>query len=227
MKRYKSDEIADVLRFEIEGGRYRVGASLPSVDELRSRFGVGEFAVRAALHKLRDDGLVVVTKHVGVTVAQKAAHVWKGCIVFVHCSRIGSYYSHKLAMQLAFRFEEAGWLMHSVFLESNADGSINTEMLMRHVSGGVAFAVVLSEFRQIAESLDRASVPYIVVDGYEREFPNARAEVYEIVFVLLCKMWYIFRQVIKLHWGQTMEVTWKGSGGTAAWSDGSNWEGEW
>jgi len=30
---------------------------MPPVDELRRRFGVGEFAVRAAIHKLRDEGL--------------------------------------------------------------------------------------------------------------------------------------------------------------------------
>ena len=175
MKRYKSDEIADVLRFELEGGRYRVGRCLPPIDELRRRFGVGEFAVRAALHKLRDEGLVTVTKHVGVTVAEKVAHIWKGNIAFVHSSKVGSYFSHKLAMQLACRFEAAGWLMHSVFLEANTDGCIDTEALKRHISGGLAFAVVLSEFRQIAELLDRMSVPYVVVDGYTREFPNARA----------------------------------------------------
>ena len=175
LKRYKSDEIADVLRLEIEGGRYRVGECLPSVDELRCRFGVGEFAVRSAFHKLRDEGLVSVTKHVGVTVAEKVARIWKGQIVFVHSSKAGSYFPHKLSMQLASRFEAAGWGMHSVFLEANEDGCIDTETLECHISGGLAFAVVLSEFRQITELLDRASVPYVVVDGYTREFPNARA----------------------------------------------------
>jgi DNA-binding LacI/PurR family transcriptional regulator len=78
-------------------------------------------------------------------------------------------------MQLASRFEAAGWGMHSVFLEANEDGCIDTETLECHISGGLVFAVVLSEFRQITELLDRASVPYVVVDGYTREFPNARA----------------------------------------------------
>jgi hypothetical protein len=50
----------------------------PPVGELRKRFGAGEFAVRAALHKLRDEGLVAVTKHVGVTATGKSAPVWKG-----------------------------------------------------------------------------------------------------------------------------------------------------
>lgn len=177
MKRSISDEIADALRGELEGGRYRAGECLPSVGDLRKRFGAGEFAVRAALHKLRDEGLVAVTKHVGVTATGKSAPVWKGHVAFIHSSTVCSYSTHRLDMQLARRFEAAGWCMHSVFLEANTDGCLDTEALMRHVADGLAFAVVLSEFRQISELLDRAAVPYVVLYGYARDFPNARAVV--------------------------------------------------
>ena len=175
MKRSISDEIADALRGELEGGRYRAGECLPSVGDLRKRFGAGEFAVRAALHKLRDEGLVAVTKHVGVTATGKSAPVWKGHVAFIHSSTMCAYFTHRLAMQLMRQFEVVGWCMHLVFLESNADGRIDTEELMRHVGGGLAFAVVLSEFRQISQLLDRAAVPYVVLNGYARDFPNARA----------------------------------------------------
>ena len=177
MKRSISDEIADALRGELEGGRYRAGECLPPVGELRKRFEAGEFAVRAALHKLRDEGLVAVTKHVGVTATGKSAPVWKGLVAFIHSSTVGSYFTHKLAMQLVRRFEADGWCMHSVFLEANADGQLDTKVLAHHVSDGLAFAVVLSEFRQISELLDRAAVPYVVLNGYARDFPNARAVV--------------------------------------------------
>jgi len=175
MKRCISDEIADALRGELEGGRYRAGECLPPVGELRKRFGAGEFAVRAALHKLRDEGLVAVTKHVGVTATGKSAPVWKGHVAFIHSSTTCSYSTHRLAMRLARRFEVDGWCMHSVFLEANADGELDTEVLASHVADGLAFAVVLSEFWQISELLDRAAVPYVVLNGYARDFPNARA----------------------------------------------------
>ena len=175
MKRCISDEIAGALRGELEGGRYRAGECLPSVGELRKRFGAGEFAVRAALHKLRDEGLVAVTKHVGVTATGKSASVWKGHVAFIHTAAMCAYFTHRLAMRLALRFEADGWCLHPVFLETNADGQLDTKVLSHHVADKLAFAVVLSEFRQISELLDRAAVPYVVLNGYARDFPNARA----------------------------------------------------
>ena len=78
MKRRTSDEIAETLRGELDGGRYRAGRALPPVDELRKRFGAGAFAVRSAVRKLRDEGLVAIKKHVGAIVSQKAACPWRG-----------------------------------------------------------------------------------------------------------------------------------------------------
>lgn len=175
MKRCTSDEIADTLRGELESGRYRAGECLPPVDELRKRFGAGEFAVRAALHKLRDEGLVAVTKHVGVTATGKSAPVWKGHVAFIHSATTCAYFTHRLAMRLARRFEADGWCMHPVFLEANADGQLDTKVLAHHVADKLAFAVVLSDSWQISQLLDRAAVPYVVLNGYARDFPNARA----------------------------------------------------
>ncbi|MBQ2632385.1 MAG: GntR family transcriptional regulator [Kiritimatiellae bacterium] len=175
MKRIMSDEIADALREELQGGRYRTEEPLPSVDALRMRFAAGEYAVRSALHKLRDEGLVIVKKHVGVMPTGKSLFAWKGHVAFVHTSTNSAYFPQRLSVQLARRFETAGWAMHSVFLEANSDGQIDAELLMQHVACGLSFAVVMSEFRQIAEILDKAGVPYVVVDGYTRDFPNARA----------------------------------------------------
>ena len=175
VKRCASDEIAEVLRGELSAGRYRVGETLPSVDVLRSRFAVGEYAVRSAIRKLQEEGLVSVTKHVGAVVTAKSAFAWKGHIAFVHTSMCCSYFVQRFALQLSRRFEAAGWTAHLVFLEPNVDGKIDVEPLMRHVSAGIDFAVVYSEFRQIAQLLDRAAVPYVVLDGFTRDFPNAHA----------------------------------------------------
>lgn len=179
MKRCISDEIAEVLRKELNGCRYRIGETLPSVDALRKRFAAGEYAVRRAIRKLHDEGLVSVTKHVGAVVTEKSAFKWKGHVAFVHTSTCCSYFMQRIALQLSRRFEAAGRTMHMVFLDANADGSIDVSPLMRHVSAGLDFAVVISEFRQVASVFDRAAVPYVVLNGFAREFPNARAVVKE------------------------------------------------
>jgi len=52
---------------------------------------------------------------------------------------------------------------------------LDTKVLAHHVADKLAFAVVLSDSWQISQLLDRAAVPYVVLNGYARDFPNARA----------------------------------------------------
>lgn len=172
-----SDEIAEVLRGELGRGRYREGERLPSVAVLRSRFSAGEYAVRNALHKLRDEGFVTVKKHIGVTATGKFSPACMGHVAFIHSSTVCAYFAQRLAVQLSMRFEAAGWRAHSVFLEANVDGRLDVEPLSRLVFDELAFAVVLSEFKQISELLDQAKVPYVILNGYARDFPNACAVV--------------------------------------------------
>ena len=170
-----SDAIADALRGEITGGRFKAGERLPPVGNLRTRFSAGEFAVRSALHKLRDEGLVSVVKHVGTVVTGKSSRAWKGHVLIIKTSTACSFAPQRFTISLAAQFEAAGWLAHSVFLKADQNGFCDVEPIMRHLAGGVAFAVLCSEFMQIPELMDRACVPYVVVDGYTREFPGARA----------------------------------------------------
>ena len=170
-----SESIADSLRGELEGGRYRAGKALPSVAELRKRFGAGEFAVRAALHKLRDEGLVAVKSHVGAVATVKGRNAWKGHLLFVHTNSNASYFVQRLAIQLSQRFEAAGWCLHMVFIDADKDGCLDVDRIVRHVANGVSFAIVLSEFRQVSAIFDLADVPYVILNGFAKDFPNARA----------------------------------------------------
>jgi len=179
MKRSISDEIADALRGELEGGRYRAGERLPSVGELRKRFGAGEFAVRAALKKLRDEGLVTLRQKAGAVVTKKATAAWKGRVAFVAIGSNASYFSRMLAQRISYGMEEAGWACSSVFLDAAHDGSIDERQLLRLLHNGVDFAIGLIWSRQIASLFDRAGVPYVVLNGFTRDFPNAAGVVRE------------------------------------------------
>ena len=175
MKRTGYGKIAEAIRREMADGRYRAGGMLPPVAELCKRFDAAEYSVRHALHQLREEGLVSITKHLGTVATPKAAGIWKGQVLFVHTSTSAAYYAQRLALRLVRRFEASGWLLHPVFLDANHDGQFDTEPLMRHLAGGLSFAIVLGDSRQIAELLDRAAVPYVFLDGSTRDFPNARA----------------------------------------------------
>ena len=148
---------------------------LPDVASLRRRFAAGDFAVRNAILKLRKEGLVTVKKHVGATVTGKALHDWKGHVAFVHTSRSCSYHPQMLAVQFAKCFESEGYALHAVFLDADTDERIDVSPLMRYIHNGLSFAIVLSEFRKVTNTLDSAGVPYVVLDQSSRGYPNAYA----------------------------------------------------
>jgi DNA-binding FadR family transcriptional regulator len=79
----------DVMRELVEaiaGGEYAQGAWLPSLNELRSRFGAGREVLREALRGLEERGLIVVHPATGQTVrdreywALRAPDVLRACI---------------------------------------------------------------------------------------------------------------------------------------------------
>ncbi len=172
-----SESIADALRGELESGRYRAGKALPSVAELCKRFGAGAFAVRSALRKLRDEGFVAIKKHVGAIVSQKAACPWKGRVAFVAVGTPGSYFMHKQAVLLGERLRKRGYDLTTLFLGSQKDVAVHVDDVLRLAVNGLSFAVCYCSERQFVEVFDRAHVPYIILDGFARDFPNARAVV--------------------------------------------------
>ena len=175
MKATLSDEIAAALRNELTGGQWVAGAALPSVDYLRERFGAGEYAVRRALKQLRDEGFITLRQRVGAVATEKVSQAWKGTVAFVHVGAVGSYYSHQLAQQLTWRFEEAGWRMASIFLAVERDGSIDLAPLRRHISNGLSFVVGAFARYEISDMIGAASVPHVILGGYTRDFPKAHA----------------------------------------------------
>ncbi len=179
MEKCISETIADELAADLASGRWKTGERLPSVDELRARFGAGEYAVRRAIKRLAATGAISVKKHVGAVATAKPFWSWKGRVAFVALGRMASYFQTMLALGFAQKFESAGWQFIPVFLDNAKDGSVDLEPLRRHVVGGLDFAVGLFGERQIAEMLDRAGVPYVILNGFTRDFPNARAVIRE------------------------------------------------
>lgn len=156
-------------------GRWRAGELLPPVAELGERFGAAEYAVRRALHKLRGEGLVGITKHVGAVVTDKASFSWKGRVVFAHSSVSGSYSVHRFACRLSSRLEAAGWMTNQVFLDNDGKDGGELSPLARHLAMGPDFAIVVSEYRRFTSLFDKAGVPYVVLGGGARDYPNAQA----------------------------------------------------
>ena len=179
MKRIVSEEIAEALREELRDGCYKAGGVLPSVDALRRRFGAGEFAVRHALQRLRDEGLVLLKQGIGAVATGMAQSAWNGRIAFIAVDTSASYFRQKLAIQMAKRFREAGWDFVPIFIDQNRDGLLDVSQLRRSAANGLDFAILITDQSQVAAACDSLSLPYVVLNGYMRDFPNARAVIRE------------------------------------------------
>jgi GntR family transcriptional regulator len=66
-------QVADAIRADIRQGRYPPGSQLPTMQELRDRFGVSDTTIRAALVQLRSEGLTVSYQGRGVFVREQPA----------------------------------------------------------------------------------------------------------------------------------------------------------
>ena len=179
MKRIMSEEIADTLREELCNGRYKTGDVLPPIDYLRRRFGAGEYAVRHALQKLRDERLISLKQGIGAVATGIASSAWKGRIAFIAVDTSASYFRQKLAIHLAKLFREAGWDFVPIFIEQNKDGLMDVSQIRRCAANGLDLAILITDQSQVAGVCDSLSLPYIVLNGYLRDFPNARAVIRE------------------------------------------------
>jgi len=172
-----SSRIAEALRGDLGSGRWRAGDALPPVAELRSRFGAGEYAVRAALKMLRDDGLLLVRQGVGATATGKDTWHWRGRVAFVAVGVPGSYYSQMLAHQMSTRLADDGWDLVFISLHSCPSKSLDLTRVRRYVEAGLDFAVCYCSEREIIDVFADADVPYIVFDAGVKSDPRARAVV--------------------------------------------------
>lgn len=168
-------EIAAALRTELTEGALRTGAALPSVPELRRRFGAGEFAVRHALQLLRDEGLIVLKPHIGARVAPRAWQAWKGTVAFIAPTVTGSFYPHVLAMRLSQRLEAAGWRLAQIFPEITQGDFLDESQILRYIANGVDFAIGLFARPTLSALLAHAGVPHVILNGFTRDFPAAQA----------------------------------------------------
>ena len=174
-RRTGAAEIAAALRAELADGALRAGAALPPVEALRRRFGAGEFAVRHALQLLRDEGLIVLKRSLGARVAPKSGNAWKGTVALIALSVTGSFYPHAVATHLSRRLETAGWRFAPIFPEIAPDGTLDETQLRRHLANGIDFAIGLFARPALSSMLARAGVPHVIVNGFNRDFPDANA----------------------------------------------------
>ena len=63
------EQVADDIRRRVRAGEFEVGAKLPSLRDLRERYGVAEVTVHTAIRELQREGVVMSSQGRGTFVA--------------------------------------------------------------------------------------------------------------------------------------------------------------
>ncbi len=71
-------QLADLLREQINAGRYPQGAALPPEDGIGRRYGIGRMSVRRAIAVLRHEGLIVTGRGTQAQVRAQPARTMFG-----------------------------------------------------------------------------------------------------------------------------------------------------
>lgn len=169
--------VAQALLADISGGRYPVGARLPTEAELEARFRVSRHTVRAAIRHLRDLGLVTARAGVGTTVrahsvpektvlsmnsvAELLQFTKSTRLQFVRAATVSA--DAKLAALLGGQPGET-WLRFDL---------LRSVVRLREAVGAV-HVWVRPEFGAIADDVRRA--PHTIISLLERKFGVVLAE---------------------------------------------------
>ena len=158
------DQVADGLRAAITGGWYRPGDAVPPSRDLAPLLGVSRRVTKTALARLAGEGLIMSRPRIGSIVRDRSAKRWKGNVLFVSRSNGDGYYDNVFAATLRSAFVMADWLLTSVAVGKNHDGSSDTSELEIRLTGPVTLAVVLFRNPAAERVLSRSGVPFVTMD---------------------------------------------------------------
>ena len=170
--------VAAALQEEIRTRQFGPGETLPSVDELMRRFGVGEFAVRHALRMLAKEGVLELKPHIGAVVLGVPVRKALFRIAYYGIG-VRGYSLETLIQGLRRRLTAAGCDFVVVSPDFPQKGeSLDLSSLERELDRGVDYVIAGIGLNSELELLDRRKVPYAIVDGFignTERFPLADA----------------------------------------------------
>ena len=170
--------VAAALQEDIRTRQFGPGETLPSVDELMRRFGVGEFAVRHALRMLAKEGVLELKPHIGAVVLGVPVRKALFRIAYYGIG-VRGYPLETLIHGLRRRLTAAGCDFVVVSPDFPQKGeSLDLSSLERELDRGVDYVIAGIGLNSELELLDRRKVPYAIADGFTgntERFPLADA----------------------------------------------------
>jgi GntR family transcriptional regulator, arabinose operon transcriptional repressor len=183
-KDFKYRQISDHVYQGILGGRYRPGARIPTEMELATHFDASRMTVSRALRDLVSQGLLLRRHGAGTFVrGVEARTVGSVGLLLPDFPWVHDGVFHTLALEVTRQAQAAGY---TLLLRDPAQGGIEAlvqdpegvcELYIRQEAACVIFAPAelptedMSVNVRLAETLERANIPLVLVDRDICEFP--------------------------------------------------------
>ena len=179
-KRGLADVAAQSLRQLVADGVYAPGETLPSFKVLAERLGVSMRIIREAVATLSGTGLLKARRGAGTVVCDTAGRLWRGCVLFiVEGDGSSYYYLDELKCGIRRRLMQSGYLCAHVLVPPPSDGNDARDMseLDAALEREASFAMLLSPRIDVLRRIERAKIPYLVMNGAPRRNRLCRGHV--------------------------------------------------
>ena len=136
------EQIVAGIRHGIDDGHFPAGFRLPGRREMARFLGVGENTVKAAIAKLKDEGLVTVRRRAGAVIRDAGQISCSGDILVVSLDRVGVYPSTCACSAMALEFFQAGYRAVTLMIDSALTKREKERMLRQALATQPLLAVV-------------------------------------------------------------------------------------
>jgi DNA-binding LacI/PurR family transcriptional regulator len=87
-----TDQVDAGFRRAIQAGHYRVGDTLPTIEQTAGALGISANVVQTVIKRLSREGLVTARPRRGIEVCPAAQQRWQGHVLYLHWGSSASYY---------------------------------------------------------------------------------------------------------------------------------------
>lgn len=136
------EQIVAGIRHGIDDGHFPAGFRLPVRSEMARLLGVGENTVKAAVAKLKEEGLVTVRRRAGAVIRDAGQISCSGDVLIVSLDRVGVYPSTCACSAMALEFFRAGYRAVTLMIDSALAKREKERMLRQALATQPLLAVV-------------------------------------------------------------------------------------
>lgn len=154
--------VANGIRQAILSGRFKAGAVLPNREAMSEMLGVSVRAIRGAISRLAEEGLVVQGHKSGCVVQSSGARVWRGRVLYIGLeSAQNSYYESSFLLAFRRRLATLNILLDIVTFSHDENGALRDRDLSEALLRPIDVVVLGSSDRDVCRIVSASKLPFL------------------------------------------------------------------